>query len=121
MKCLVSENEGDYQAAGEDKTCTNFKGSLNAVSVFQIEATPKNHFYPFDGLRTMNEAKAFCESQGGPFSGPGTKFGLDDDNAQTEGNNFTQCIICLLGILHFQNMRSHYFGLIQGVNYISSL
>ena len=86
MKCLVSENEGDYQAAGEDETCTNFKGSLNAVSVFQIEATPKNHFYPFDGLRTMNEAKAFCESQGGPFSGPGTKFGLDDDNAQTEGN-----------------------------------
>ena len=50
-------------------------------SVFEIVPSPSNFFYPYEGLRTMNEAVEFCATKGGP----GTVFGYDDDAAKTDG------------------------------------
>ena len=82
-KCLVADNEDDMLNAGESDTCNlqYYHGSITAISFFRVVDPPTNHVYPFEGLRTMNDAKEFCKTQGGPE----TKFGLDDNDAQTEG------------------------------------
>ena len=82
-KCLVADKKDDMLNAGESDTCDmqHYVGSETAISFFRALDPPANHVYPFEGLRTMNDAKAFCASQGGP----GTLFGLDDNDAQTEG------------------------------------
>ena len=82
-KCVVADNENDMLNAGESDTCNlqHYIGSQTAISFFRAVEPPTNHFYPFEGLRTMNDAKAFCKTQGGP----GTKFGLDDNSDHTEG------------------------------------
>ena len=82
-KCLVADNEEDMMNAGESDTCDlhHYVGSEIAISFFRAVDPPANHVYPFEGLRTMNDAKEFCKTQGGPE----TKFGLDDNDAQTEG------------------------------------
>ena len=82
-KCLVADNEDDMLNAGESDTCNlqHYVGSETAISFFRALDPPANHVYPFEGLRTMNDAKEFCKTQGGPE----TRFGLDDNDAQTEG------------------------------------
>ena len=82
-KCLVADNEDDMMNAGESDTCNlhHYVGSETAISFFRAVDPPANHVYTFEGLRTMNDAKEFCKTQGGPE----TKFGLDDNGAQTEG------------------------------------
>ena len=82
-KCLVADNEDDMLNAGESDTCNlqHYVGSEIAISFFRAVDPPANHVYPFEGLRTMNDAKEFCKTQGGPE----TKFGLDDNDGQTEG------------------------------------
>ena len=82
-KCLVADNEDDVLNAGESDTCDlqHYVGSDIAISFFRAVDPPANHVYPFKGLRTTNEAEEFCKTQGGPE----TKFGLDDNDAQTEG------------------------------------
>ena len=45
------------------------------------EAVEENHFYPFDGLRTMKDAKEFCDQQ----YAYGATFGTDDNNILTQG------------------------------------
>ena len=83
IKCVVADTEDDMLNAGESDTCNlqYYFGSITAISFFRVVDSPTNHVYPFEGLRTMNDAKAFCATQGGPE----TKFGLDDNDAQTEG------------------------------------
>ena len=82
-KCLVADNEDDVLNAGESDTCNlqHYVGSETAIRFFRAVDPPANHVYPFEGLRTMNDAKEFCKTQGGRE----TKFGLDDNDAQTEG------------------------------------
>ena len=82
-KCLVADNEDDMINAGKSDTCNlhHYVGSETAISFFRAVDPPANHVYTFEGLRTMNDAKEFCKTQGGPE----TKFGLDDNDAQTEG------------------------------------
>ena len=83
-KCLVADNEDDMMNAGESDTCNlhHYVGSETAISFFRAVDPPANHVYTFEGLRTMNDAKEFCKTQG---ASPKTKFGLDDNGAQTEG------------------------------------
>ena len=82
-KCLAADNEDDMLNAGESDTCNlqNYVGSETAISFFRAVDPPANHVFTFEGLRTMNDAKEFCKTQGGPE----TRFGLDDNDAQTEG------------------------------------
>ena len=83
IKCVVANTEDDMLNAGKSDTCNlqYYHGSITAISFFRVVDPPTNHVYPFEGLRTMNDAKEFCKTQGGPE----TKFGLDDNDAQTEG------------------------------------
>ena len=84
IKCVVADTEDDMLNAGESDTCSlqYYHGSITAISFFRVVDPPTNHVYPFEGLRTMNDAKEFCKTQG---ASPKTKFGLDDNGAQTEG------------------------------------
>ena len=79
---MVADSEEQLLVDEKSDQCKNYKGSLKDISFFEIIDSPKNHFYTFDGLRTMNDAKSFCESQGGP----GTPVGLDDFSDKTKGN-----------------------------------
>ena len=81
-KCLVADSEEHLSPDEKSDQCKNYKGSLTDVSFFKIIDYPKNQFYTFDGLRTMKDAKDFCESQGGP----GTPVGLDDFSYKTKGD-----------------------------------
>ena len=49
--------------------------------MFEVVSSPSNFFYPYEGLRTMDEAVEFCATKGGP----GTVFGYDDNGAKTDG------------------------------------
>jgi hypothetical protein len=84
IKCVVADTEDDMLNAGESDTCSlqYYHGSITAISFFRVVDPPTNHVYPFEGLRTMNDAKEFCKTQG---ASPKTRFGLDDNGAQTEG------------------------------------
>ena len=79
---MVADSKEQLLVDEKSDKCKNYKGSLKDISFFEIIDSPKSHFYTFDGLRTLNDAKSFCEKQGGP----GTPVGLDDFSYKTKGN-----------------------------------
>ena len=79
---MVADSKEQLLVDEKSDLCKNYKGSLKDISFFEIIDSPKSHFYTFDGLRTMKDAKDFCESQGGP----GTPVGLDDFSYKTKGD-----------------------------------
>ena len=77
----MPDNEEFLSTGVKSDKCENYEGSDTTVIFFEILNVTKNQFYPFDGLRTHNDTKKFCESQGGP----GTTFGINDGTVQTAG------------------------------------
>ena len=88
LLCIGSDENG-YKTQGGSGSCDGYNGAQEAGSYFEIVNSPKNYYYPFEGLRTMDDAVHLCASYGGP----GTPFGHDDDNTNTEGSLSSQLLL----------------------------